>query len=140
MILLDTNVVSEVMRPQPDVNVLRWLGEQQPDQLYLTALTVAEIYRGLALLPNGRKRAKLEAAFQQFLTRGFQDRILSFTSKTSLIYAPVYCARVKAGLGIGELDLLIAAIAKEFKASLATRNTTDFKACGIKLINPWEEN
>lgn len=137
MILLDTNVVSEVMRRQPDANVLLWLSEQSADQLYLTALTVAEIRRGLALLPEGKRRMKLEGAFQQFLNQGFQDRILPFTSATSLVYAPIYRARIQSGLGLGELDLLIAAIAKEYQASLATRNTTDVEACGIKLINPW---
>lgn len=137
MILLDTNVISELMRAHPDANVLHWLREQNADQLYLTALAVAEIRRGLALLPDGRKRMKLEGAFQQFLNQGFYDRILPFTSGTSLVYAPIYRARVQLGLAVGELDLLIAAIAKEYQASLATRNTSDFEACGIKLINPW---
>jgi len=137
MILLDTNVVSELMRAHPDPNVLLWVGKQSADQLYLTALTVAEIRRGLALLPDGRRKTKLEGAFQQFLNQGFKDRILPFTSATSLVYAPIYRARIQSGLGVGELDLLIAAIAKEYQASLATRNTTDFDACGIKLINPW---
>lgn len=137
MILLDTNVVSELMRQHPDDQVLNWLRKQSADQLYLTALTVAEIRRGLALLPDGRRKSKLEGAFQQFLDQGFQDRILPFASETTLAYAPIYRARVQAGLGVGELDLLIAAIAKQYRASLATRNTTDFEACGLKLINPW---
>ncbi|TVP80955.1 MAG: type II toxin-antitoxin system VapC family toxin [Puniceicoccaceae bacterium] len=137
MILLDTNVVSELMRAQPNANLLHWLREQRADQLYLTALTVAEIRRGLALLPKGKRRIKLEVAFEEFLKQGFRDRILPFTAETSLVYAPIYHARIQSGLGVGELDLLIAAIAKEYQASLATRNTSDFKACGIKLINPW---
>lgn len=137
MILLDTNVVSELMRQHPDNNVLNWLRKQSGDQLYLTALTVAEIRRGLALLPNGQRKIKLEEAFQEFLDKGFQDRILSFTSETTVSYAPIYLARVQAGLGAGELDLLIAAIAKQYRASIATRNTTDFEACGLILINPW---
>ena len=137
MILLDTNVVSELMRAHPDAKVLRWIGKQSTDQLYLTSLTVAEIRRGLALLPDGRRKMKLEGAFQHFLNQGFQGRILPFTSATSLVYPPIYRARIQSGLGVGELDLLIAAIAAEYQASLATRNTTDFDACGIKLINPW---
>ena len=137
MILLDTNVVSELMRQDPDDQVLNWLRQQRTEQIYLTAVTVAEIRRGLALLPDGRRKGKLEEAFQQFLNRGFLDRILPFASETTLVYAPIYCARVQAGLGVGELDLLIAAIAKQYGASLATRNTTDFEACGLKLINPW---
>jgi len=137
MILLDTNVVSELMRQHPDDQVLNWLRKQSPEQLYLTALTEAEIRRGLALLPDGRRKSKLEGAFQQFLDKGFQDRILPFASETTLAYAQIYRARVQAGLGVGELDLLIAAIAKQYRASLATRNTADFEACGLKLINPW---
>jgi predicted nucleic acid-binding protein len=125
------------MRAHPDTNVLYWVGEQSADQVYLTALTVAEIRRGLALLPSGRRKIKLEDAFQEFLNQGFQDRILPFTFATSLVYAPIYRARIQSGLGVGELDLLIAAIAKEYQATLVTRNTSDFEACGLKLINPW---
>lgn len=137
MIILDTNVVSELMRQYPDEKVLDWLRKQHTERLYLTALTVAEIRRGLALLPEGRRKIKLEKAFQDFLDKGFQDRVLPFTGDTTLSYAPIYHARVQAGLGVGELDMLIAAIAKEYRATIATRNTTDFESCGLKLINPW---
>lgn len=139
MILLDTNVISEVMRSRPDPKVLEWLRKQRTTQLYVSALTVAEIRRGLALLPNGQRKTRLEAAFQKFLDEGFSDRIWSFTSETALVYAPIYAERIQAGLGVGELDLLIAATAKQYRASLATRNLADFKACGLKLINPWTE-
>lgn len=125
------------MRKQPDVKVLNWLHTQVASELYLSALTVAEIRRGLALLPKGRRQSSLMDAFQSFLAKGFDHRILAFTQETSLVYAPIYCARVKAGLSVGELDVLIAAIAKEHGARLATRNTKDFDACGLRLINPW---
>ena len=137
MIILDTNVISELMKKQPDLKVLDWLGRQTSAQIYLTAITVAEIQRGLALLPAGRRRTALEKSFDRFLDLGFRERILSFSPSTAGIYAPIYCARVEAGLGVGELDLLIAAIAREQNASIATRNTGDFEQTGVPLINPW---
>lgn len=137
MIVFDTNVVSELMRKHPEKNVVQWIGRQKSGQLYLTSLTVAEILRGLALLPDGRRKVSLQEGFRQFLRNGFQDRILSFTQETAVIYAPIYHARVQAGLRVGELDLLIAAITREHEAKLATRNTKDFEGCGVKLINPW---
>jgi predicted nucleic acid-binding protein len=137
MVIIDTNVVSELMKKQPNTNVLDWLGRQKTGQLYLTAMTIAEIRRGLALLSAGQQRTKLEEAFDQFLKLGFKERILSFTPSTAQIYAPIYRARIKAGLGVGELDLLIAAIASERDATVATRNTKDFEQTGVPLINPW---
>ncbi len=137
MIILDTNVVSELMRKRPDETVLDWLRKQSSAQLRLTALTVAEIRRGIGLLPNSRRKTGLEHAFETFLARGFEERILPFTENTARVYAPIYNARVRAGLGVGELDLLIAAIAREYDARLATRNTADFESCGLRLINPW---
>ena len=138
MIVLDTNVLSELMRREPDLRVLDWIRRQNTAQLYLSALTVAEIRRGLALLPDGKRKLDLEKAFDDFLNKGFDQRILPFTMETSRVYAPFYRARVQAGLGVGELDLLIAAIAKQHKADLATRNISDFEACGLRLINPWQ--
>lgn len=137
MIVLDTNVVSELMRKKPQPRVLDWLRRQNTVHLHLTALTVAEIRRGLALLPDGQRKRNLEYAFKAFLEKGFSGRILSFTSETSTIYAPIYRARFQAGLAVGEIDLLIAAVAKEHGAALATRNTSDFESCGLRLINPW---
>lgn len=137
MIVLDTNVVSELMRRKPDLQVLNWIRRQNTPRLYLTALTVAEIRRGLALLPDGKRKLELESAFEDFLSKGFHQRILPFTLESCRVYSPIYQARVNAGLGIGELDILIAAITKEHNADLATRNTSDFEACGLRLINPW---
>ena len=96
MVIIDTNVVSELMKKQPNTNVLDWLGRQKTGQLYLTAMTIAEIRRGLALLSAGQQRTKLEEAFDQFLKLGFKERILSFTPSTAQIYAPIYRARIKA--------------------------------------------
>lgn len=139
MILLDTNVVSELMRPKPDSKVLQWIASQPFEQLYLTSLTVAEIRRGLALLPTGTRRQALEHAFDRFIEQGFSRRILPFAPSTAAVYAPIYAKRVQAGLGIGELDLLLAAIAAEHSARIATRNVSDFEQTGIKVINPWTD-
>lgn len=137
MIIIDTNVVSELMKKRPNLGVLDWIGRQKLGRIYLTAITVAEIRRGLALLPKGERRTGLEQAFDHFLELGFKERILSFTPATARIYAPIYQARIEAGLGVGELDLLIAAIASEHDAAIATRNTGDFEQTGLRLFNPW---
>ena len=137
MVILDTNVVSELMKKQPDAKVLDWLEGQKTGQLYLTAITIAEIRRGLALLPEGQRRTALEQAFDRFLELGFNERVLSFTPATARVYAPIYRARIEAGLGVGELDLLIAAIARQQDAAIATRNTGDFEQTGVRLTNPW---
>lgn len=137
MILLDTNVVSELMRPTPAPEVLQWIAAQPLEQLYIASLTVAEIRRGLALLPAGARRRKLEVAFDHFLEQGFSRRVLPFSQSTAAVYAPIYAQRMQAGLGIGELDLLLAAIAAEHGAWVATRNISDFDQTGVKIINPW---
>lgn len=137
MILLDTNIVSELMRPQPEPKVLRWIATQPLEQLYIASLTVAEIRRGLALLPQGARRQTLEAAFDRFLQEGFGRRILPFSQSTASVYAPIYAKRVQAGFGIGELDILLAAIAAEHSARIATRNVSDFDQTGLRVVNPW---
>ncbi len=140
MILLDTNVVSELMRPKPAQEVLQWIAAQPLEQLYIASLTVAEIRRGLALLPEGARRQTLEAAFDHFLEQGFGRRVLPFSQSTAAVYAPIYAQRTHAGLGIGELDLLLAAIAAENSARIATRNVSDFEQTGVKVVNPWTDN
>jgi len=139
MILLDTNVVSELMRRTPAPTVLEWIAAQPIEQLFLASLTIAEIRRGLALLPKGARRSSLESAFTQFLEQGFHQRILPFTRSTAEVYAPIYARRMKAGLGIGELDLLLAGIASEHNARIATRNVTDFEQTGASVVNPWTD-
>jgi predicted nucleic acid-binding protein len=139
MIVLDTNVVSELMRKQPDETVLRWAGARRAATLYMTAVTQAEILRGLGLLPGGARRRDLEKRFSAFLDEGFGNRILPFTRESAAAYEPIYTGRMRAGLGIGELDLLIAAIAAEHGATIATRNTGDFEGTGVRLVNPWLE-
>lgn len=138
MIVLDTNVISEIMRERPDERVMAWLGRQKTLHLAVTTLTLAEIQRGLKRLPAGARRRKLEANFAEFIARGFEGRILSFDEQAAATYGEVCAQRESKGLHADPLDLMIAAVAKDADASLATRNTGDFSHCGIRLINPWE--
>lgn len=138
MIVLDTNVISEIMRETPDERVMAWFGRQKTLHLAVTTLTLAEIQRGLKRLPAAARRRKLEANFAEFIARGFEGRILSFDEQAAATYGDVCALRESKGLHADPLDLMIAAVAKDADASLATRNTGDFSQCGIKLINPWE--
>lgn len=137
MILLDTNVVSEMMRDQPDGRVAAWMGRQKSLHLAVSTITVAEIQRGLRRLPAGKRRKILEASFAEFIARGFEGRVLAFDEAAARIYGDVCALREAKGLHADPVDLMIAAIAKAADASIATRNTGDFEHCGIKLINPW---
>lgn len=127
------------MRPTPAPEVLQWIAAQPLEQLYIASLTIAEIRRGLALLPSGARRQRLESAFGHFLEQGFSRRTLPFSQSTAAVYAPIYAKRLRAGLGIGELDLLLAGIAAEHGARIATRNVSDFDQTGVKVINPWTD-
>ncbi len=138
MIILDTNVISELMREEPHENVRVWVASQKPTNLSLTAIAIAEIQRGLARLPKGKRRSTLESNFSAFITEAFGDRILSFDEEAAYIYGGMAAKREKEGFNIDAVDLMIAAIVKSQNASIATRNTKDFEGCGIKIINPWE--
>lgn len=138
MIILDTNVISEVMREAPDKRVVSWLGRQKSLHLAVTTITIAEIQRGLKRLPARKRRKQLEANFAEFIARGFQGRVLPFDEPAARVYGDVCALREAKGLHADALDLMIASIAKGADASLATRNTGDFEQCAIKLINPWE--
>jgi predicted nucleic acid-binding protein len=138
MIVLDTNVISEVMREAPDEGVSRWLGQQKALHLAVSTITIAEIQRGLKRLPSGKRRKRLETSFEGFISQGFEGRILALDVAAASNYGDVCAMREKKGLAADPVDLMIAAIAKSAGASLATRNVRDFEHCGIKLINPWE--
>jgi len=137
MIILDTNVVSELMRPEPDSNVQTWVMSQKVINLSVTAITIAEIQRGLKRLPGGKRRNRLESHFMAFITAGFEGRILAFDEPAASIYGELAVKRESKGFHVDAVDLMIAAIAKNTNAAIATRNTGDFEGCGIKIINPW---
>jgi len=138
MIILDTNVVSELMRAQPAELVARWVTAQVTAMLYVTAITQAEILHGIGLLPGGKRRLALEAAAEVMFTEDFGGRILSFGSEAARAYADIAIERRKAGRPITQFDAQIAGIARSNRSALATRNVSDFEGCGIPVINPWK--
>ena len=138
MILLDTNVVSELMRARPDDQVRSFLAAQRLETLFLPSLVVAEIRYGLARLPEGGRRAGLEDLFERFLAEGFTDRVLPFDATCALRYARARAAREAAGRPIALADALIGGMALAHGATLATRNTADFEGIEVRLVNPWE--
>lgn len=138
MILLDTNVVSELMRPLPNAVVLRWLDAQTPDELATTTLTVAEIGAGLAVMPAGARQTDLRGRAAQLLTQGFGDRVFGFDMAAAAVYSSLFALRRNIGRPASGFDLLIAAIAHARGMAVATRNVADFDGCGLRLINPWD--
>jgi predicted nucleic acid-binding protein len=139
MILLDTNVVSEVMRLKPSENVLHWLNQQNSGGLFISSITIAEICYGLRILPDGQRRRQLEARFEAFVVQGFSGRILDFDEPAARAYAELMGICKEKGCPMSIPDGQIAAVAQVSRLALATRNMRDFIACGIELINPFEQ-
>ena len=140
MIVLDTNVISELMRVNPAPPVLAWMALQQPEDLFTSSVSVAEILYGIELLPKGKRRDGLLHEADTTFTRTFAGRVLAFDEPTARVFASIVAARRSRGSPIGIADGQIAAIAKSHQASLATRNTGDFEGCGVQLVNPWQEH
>jgi predicted nucleic acid-binding protein len=140
MIILDTNVLSELMRQTPAPQVLAWLRHQPMTELGTTTINIAEVKYGLARLPAGRRRRELEKRFFGFVSRGLGGRILDFDHAAADFYPDIIVVREKAGRRLQGSDGLILAAAKSRGAGIATRNTADFEGCGVSLINPWISN
>jgi predicted nucleic acid-binding protein len=138
LIVLDTNVVSELMRPQPDLAVLSWLAGFPLNLLFTTAITRGEILFGIKLLPAGKRRKFISDAAQDIFESDFDQRVLAFDSRSSVHFASISAERRRLGRPIAQLDAQIAAIAKSHGATLSTRNIADFELCDIKLQNPWK--
>lgn len=136
MIILDTNVISEAMRTEPDARVARWMMAQIQSRLYLTSIVEAEIRYGVALLPEGKRRQSLTALSAAILA-DLQDRILPFDSRSAIAYAKIAADRRSVGEPLALFDGLIAAIALAHGATIATRNLVDFEGCGVALVDPW---
>lgn len=137
MIILDTNVVSEMMKPNPERAVELWLAQQPGESTFLCAITEAELRFGLAVLPEGRRRARLANAIEAMLAEDFRGRILPFDSPAAVTFAAIASERRRSGRPIAIADAQIAAIARSRGAALATRNVADFEGCGVELVNPW---
>jgi predicted nucleic acid-binding protein len=136
--ILDTNVVSEPMRPSPSHAVLAWLSEsQETGPLFVTTITVAEILLGIELLPRGKRRDQMLAQAEATFAEDFAERVLSFDEDAARAFPEIVIRRRAQGRPIADLDAQIAAIARSRDAILATRNTADFEGCGIRLVNPW---
>lgn len=136
MIVLDTNVVSEMMRPRPDAGVYAWLDAQAPETLYLASLSLAELLFGVAVLPMGKRRDKLSTMVEGVESL-FRGRVLEFDAAAARRFATLAAAARAAGLGFPRPDGYIAAIAAEHRYSVATRDIGPFDAAGLDVINPW---
>ena len=139
MIVLDTNVLSEAMSPTSDPSVSEWLSRQTNDELYTTAISMAEIFQGIELLPAGKRRTGRLPAAQSIFTSLFAGRVLPFDEGAAQAFAPIAVDRRKRGRPISLFDAQIAAIAKARGAALVTRDIRDFEGCGVRLINPWQK-
>jgi hypothetical protein len=137
MILLDTNVLSEAMSPNPDGGVRQYLIEQAHQELFTTSISLAEILYGIELLAAGKRRTGLLAAATSMFERLFPGRILPFDEDAARAFAPIAAERRAVGRPVSLFDAQIAAIARAREAILVTRNTSDFERCGLRLVNPW---
>ena len=138
MIILDTNVVSELGKTNPDSSVLAWFARQPLSDVYLTAVSEAELGYGVANMPNGRRRNAVAAGNARVINEILEGRVLSFDRDAAWHYAEIRAHRERIGRPIGEMDCMIAAIARVNGAAVATRDAGGFADCGIQAINPWE--
>ena len=137
MVVLDTNVVSELMRATPSAEVLVWMDELPPRELFVTAVTEAEVRTGIAILPAGARRSGLVDAAERTLGGLFAGRVLPFDSNAARAYADIAAASRAAGHPISQSDCQIAAIARSRGMAVATRNVRDFSETGAEVIDPW---
>lgn len=138
MIIIDTNVLSETMRPAPVRQVLEWLAAQPVNEIFTTAVTQAEILSGIAYMPAGKRKHELQDRAEAMFREDFDGGILAFDTRCAPLYAEIVAAGRAVGHRISEFDAQIAAIARLHSATLATRNIRDFAECGIRVVNPWE--
>ncbi len=136
MLVIDTNVASDLMRPAPTPSVAAWIAERDAATMFLTAVSEAELRFVVAILPAGRRQNALEAAMRRWLERGFAERILPFDSAAAEAYAEIAADRRQAGRPIGEADCQIAAISRSRGVSLVTRNVRDFEGRGVEVVDP----
>lgn len=137
MIILDTNVLSALMRAVPEPEVVAWLDRQPAESVWITSITLFEARLGLALLPSGRRRRSLEAAFAQLLKEDLENRVLDFDTAAANEAASLAAARQKAGRPVDMRDTQIAGIALARHATLATRNLRHFGDLPIPIVDPW---
>ena len=137
--LLDTNVVSEWVKPRPDAGVIAWLAETDEDQAFLSVVTLAELRRGIARLTHGRRRTRLDEWLRHDLPLRFEDRILPIDNRVALIWGDIVSEREAEGRPTSVMDAFIAATARTYDLTLVTRNTSDFAGSIAAIANPWME-
>ena len=138
MILLDTNIVSEMMKKIPSAKVRAWLDQQEVTRLFITTITIAEISYGIKVLPEGSRRDSLENAFNNVIKEAFEHRVLAFDAVAAFLYGKIMSHRKKLGRPLSILDGQIAAIALAHGKIVATRNTRDFMNCKLELMDPFK--
>lgn len=138
MIILDTNIISEMMKPEPLSKVVSWLDQQEAIHLYVTTVSIAEISYGLNVLPDGKKRSSLTDAFHKTISLAFESRIINFDIDAAYLYGKIMADRRRLGRPLSVPDGQIAAIAISNGYSVATRNINDFIDCQVNVINPFE--
>ena len=138
MVVIDTNIVSELMRAAPSAEVLAWMDDRPPRELFVTAVTEAEVRTGIALLPEGRRRRGLAEACERAFGNLFAGRVLPFDSDAARAYAEIAAARRVLGRPVSQADGQIAAIARSRGMAVATRNIRDFEDMGIEVFDPWD--
>lgn len=139
MIILDTNVISEPMKPNSNPAVQAWLDRQTAETLYLTATSLSELLVGIEFLPNWKRKQGLDDTLKELIARLFESRILSFDQQAAIAYAPLVVRARTNGCTISVADGEIAAIATVYGFTIATRDIAPFIAVGVPVINPWEQ-
>lgn len=138
MLVLDTNLISELMRPRPEAAVLAWVGAQPMKAMAITAVSSMEIRFGIHILPDGKRRSELDRKFSELIAQGFAGRILPFDGQAGEACADIRAVRQRNGRRISTEDAMIAAIAKVHGATVVTRDANGFAGCGVPVVNPWE--
>jgi toxin FitB len=139
MIVLDTNVLSELIKPQGSTIVCNWASQQPVTSLFTTTITQAEILYGIAILPEGKRKYQLYQAATLMFVEDFAGRVITFDESAAVAFANISAQRRLSGMPISQADAQIAAICYSRNAAIATRNVVDFTNCGIFIINPWQE-
>lgn len=139
MYIIDTNIASELMRPAPTASVATWIATRDAEEMFLTAVSEAELHYGVAILPAGHRKNELVAALNSWLDVGFSGRVLPFDAAAARYYSEIASRRRAIGRPISTTDCQIAAVTCSHRAALVTRNIRDFDRLNIEVINPWTE-
>jgi len=139
MLILDTNVISEILRPSPETKIIAWLGARPRSTLFTTTITRAELLYGVHLLPDGRRKHALLTAVLHIFDTDLYGQVLGFDPHAADLYAQIAATRRQMGRPISQFDAMIAAVTRSIGARLVTRNNKDFDHCGIETVNPWKD-